>query len=64
MTKRETHGGIAYVIERFNEDVHGTAFKEQLAADVIYPDEPHLNGIGFHRCWPLELSRAGRSCSV
>lgn len=50
-----------YVIQRFNEDVCWDRFiLEQLAADVIYPDEPHLNAaLGFIAAGPLELSRAG-----
>ena len=50
-----------YVIQRFNEDIRWDRFiREQLAADVIYPDEPHLNAaLGFIAAGPLELSRAG-----
>lgn len=50
-----------YVIERLNDDVNWDRFvREQLAADVFFPDEPHLMaGLGFLAAGPLELSRAG-----
>jgi len=50
-----------YVIERLNADVPwGQFVREQLAADVFYPDEPQLKaGLGFIAAGPLELSRAG-----
>ena len=50
-----------YVIERLNADVPWDRFvREQLAADVFYPDEPQLKaGLGFISAGPLELSRAG-----
>jgi len=49
-----------YVIERLNADVPwGRFIREQLAADVFYPDEPQLMaGLGFIAAGPLELSRA------
>ncbi len=50
-----------YVIQRLNEDISwGRFIREQLAADVFYPKEPHLvAGLGFIAAGPLELSRAG-----
>ena len=50
-----------YVIERLNADVSWERFiREQLAADVFYPNEPRLKaGLGFIAAGPLELSRAG-----
>ena len=50
-----------YVIERLNADVPWARFiREQLAADVFYPEEPELKaGLGFIAAGPLELSRAG-----
>ena len=55
-----------YVIERFNEDVRWDRFiKEQLAADVIYPDEPHLNAaLGFIAAGTRTQQSRDRSCSV
>ncbi len=49
-----------YVIDRLNADVAwGRFIREQLAADVFYPDEPQLTaGLGFLAAGPLELSRA------
>jgi len=50
-----------YVIERLNEDVPWDRFvREQLAADVFFPEEPQLTaGLGFIAAGPLEASRAG-----
>jgi mono/diheme cytochrome c family protein len=50
-----------YVIQRLNDDVSWDSFiREQLAADVFYPDQPQLMaGLGFIAAGPLELSRAG-----
>jgi mono/diheme cytochrome c family protein len=50
-----------YVIRRLNEDVPWDRFiREQLAADILYPEESHLRaGLGFIGAGPLELSRAG-----
>ena len=50
-----------YVIKRLNADVSWGAFiREQLAADVFFPNEPQLTaGLGFIAAGPLELSRAG-----
>lgn len=50
-----------YVIERLNADVPWDRFiREQLAADVFYPEEPQLTAaLGFIAAGPLELSRAG-----
>ncbi|NNE93430.1 MAG: DUF1549 domain-containing protein [Verrucomicrobiales bacterium] len=50
-----------YVIERLNADVPWDRFiREQLAADVFFPNEPQLTaGLGFIAAGPLELSRAG-----
>lgn len=50
-----------YVIERLNADVPwGRFIREQLAADVFFPEEPQLTaGLGFIAAGPLELSRAG-----
>ena len=50
-----------YVIQRLNADVPwGRFIREQLAADVFFPDEPQLlAGLGFIAAGPLELSRAG-----
>ncbi len=50
-----------YVIDRLNADVlWGRFIREQLAADVFYPEEPQLTaGLGFIAAGPLELSRAG-----
>ena len=50
-----------YVIDRLNADVPwGRFIREQLAADVFFPDEPQLKaGLGFIAAGPLELSRAG-----
>lgn len=50
-----------YVIDRFNADVPWPCFiREQLAADVFFPDQPQLTaGLGFIAAGPLELSRAG-----
>jgi len=50
-----------YVIHRFNTDVPWDRFiREQLAADVCFPDEPQLTtALGFIAAGPLELSRAG-----
>ena len=49
-----------YVINRFNADVRWDRFiREQLAADVFFPNEPELTaGLGFIAAGPLELSRA------
>ncbi|WDI41534.1 PSD1 and planctomycete cytochrome C domain-containing protein [Bremerella sp. P1] len=49
-----------YVIERLNADVPWERFiREQLAADVFYPDQPQLTpALGFISAGPLELSRA------
>ena len=49
-----------YVIERLNADVPwGRFIREQLAADVFFPEEPRLMaGLGFIAAGPLELSRA------
>jgi hypothetical protein len=50
-----------YVIERLNADVPwGRFIREQLAADVFYPEQPELTAaLGFIAAGPLELSRAG-----
>jgi hypothetical protein len=50
-----------YVIASFNRDTNWARFiREQLAADRIYPEEPHLTAaLGFIAAGPLELSRAG-----
>ncbi|MCA9263604.1 MAG: PSD1 domain-containing protein [Planctomycetales bacterium] len=50
-----------YVIDRLNADVSWPRFlREQLAADVLYPDQPQLvAALGFLGAGPLELSRAG-----
>lgn len=50
-----------YVIDRFNSDISwGRFIREQLAGDVLYPDEPQLAAaLGFISAGPLELSRAG-----
>jgi hypothetical protein len=50
-----------YVIARLNADVPwGRFIREQLAADVFFPQEPELiAGLGFIAAGPLELSRAG-----
>ena len=50
-----------YVIDRLNADVPWDRFiREQLAADVFYPNEPQLTpALGFIAAGPLELSRAG-----
>jgi mono/diheme cytochrome c family protein len=50
-----------YVIDRLNADVPwGRFIREQLAADVFYPDQPQLTpALGFIAAGPLELSRAG-----
>lgn len=50
-----------YVIDRFNRDIPWARFiREQLAADVFYPDQPELTpALGFISAGPLELSRAG-----
>ncbi len=49
-----------YVIDRLNADVSwGEFIREQLAADVFYPDDPQLTAaLGFIAAGPLELSRA------
>ena len=49
-----------YVIDRFNLDVPwGRFIREQLAADVFFPDEPDLTAaLGFIAAGPFELSRA------
>lgn len=49
-----------YVIDRLNKDIPYARFiREQLATDVIYPDEPELMpALGFISAGPLELSRA------
>ena len=49
-----------YVIDRLNADVPYARFiREQLAADVFYPDNPELTpALGFISAGPLELSRA------
>lgn len=49
-----------YVIDRFNQDVSwGRFIREQLAADVFFPDEPQLTpALGFIAAGPFELSRA------
>lgn len=49
-----------YVIERLNADVPWPRFvREQLAADVFFPNEPNLTpALGFIAAGPLELSRA------
>ena len=50
-----------YVIGRLNQDVPWDRFiREQLAADVFFPEEPQLMaGLGFIAAGPLEASRAG-----
>ncbi|MCR9202087.1 MAG: PSD1 and planctomycete cytochrome C domain-containing protein [Planctomycetaceae bacterium] len=50
-----------YVISRFNDDMPYPRFvREQLAADVFYPQQPELTAaLGFLAAGPLELSRAG-----
>ncbi|MEM7015119.1 MAG: DUF1553 domain-containing protein, partial [Verrucomicrobiota bacterium] len=50
-----------YVIQRLNIDIPwGRFIREQLAADVFFPDEPQLTAaLGFIAAGPLELSRAG-----
>jgi len=49
-----------YVIDRFNQDVSWERFiREQLAADVFFPDHPELTAaLGFIAAGPFELSRA------
>ena len=49
-----------YVIGRLNDDVPWARFvREQLAADVFYPEQPELTpALGFIAAGPLELSRA------
>lgn len=49
-----------YVIDSFNRDTPWPQFiREQLAADVFFPEETHLiAGLGFIAAGPLELSRA------
>ena len=49
-----------YVIESLNNDTPWARFiREQLAADQMYPDQPHLTrALGFIAAGPLELSRA------
>lgn len=48
-----------YAIESFNRDTPWARFiREQLAADVFYPDEPKLTAaLGFIGAGPFELSR-------
>ncbi|MEM7396367.1 MAG: DUF1549 domain-containing protein, partial [Verrucomicrobiota bacterium] len=50
-----------YVINRLNQDTPWPRFiREQLAADVFFPDESNLTAaLGFIGAGPLELSRAG-----
>lgn len=49
-----------YVVDRLNADVRWARFiREQLAADVFFPQEPQLTAaLGFIGAGPLELSRA------
>jgi hypothetical protein len=50
-----------YVITRLNQDVSwGRFIREQLAADVFYPEDSRLiAGLGFIAAGPMETSRAG-----
>lgn len=49
-----------YVIESLNRDTPWPRFiREQLAADVLYPDEPHLRvALGFLGAGPFDVSTA------
>ena len=49
-----------YVIDRLNQDIPwGRFIREQLAADVFYPEQPELTAaLGFIAAGPLEFSRA------
>jgi len=49
-----------YVIDRFNQEIPwGRFIREQLAADVFFPENPELTAaLGFVAAGPLELSRA------